>query len=145
MNGNLATPLLIAVCSLSSGVAYSTADQGATPQRAAAAPATGTLDLRPPDLHSMSVQLPPEATFPADADEMLDVAIVSAPPRPVESSNTHLSRSGIGSIYWAARHHAQAWRVLLPVVPGDGSAAFEDLRVECATFVRSPAGQTACR
>jgi hypothetical protein len=143
MNGNLATLLLIAVCSLFSGVAYSTADQGATPRRAAG-PATGTLDLRPPDLRSLSVQLPPEATFPADADEMLDVAIVSAPPTPEESSNTHLSRSGIGSIYWAARHPAQAWRVLLPIVPGDGSAAFEDLRADCATFVKSPAGQAAC-
>jgi hypothetical protein len=143
MNGNRATLLLIAVCSLSSGVAYSTADQGATPRRAAA-PATGTLNLRPPDLRSMSVQLAPQATFPADADEMLNVAIVSAPPTPQESSNTHLSRSGIGSIYWATRHPAQAWRVLLPIVPGDGSAEFEDLRAECATFVRSPAGQAAC-
>ncbi len=143
MNGNLATLLLLAVCALSSGVAYSAADQGTTPRRAAA-PATRTLDLRPPDLRSMSVQLPPEATFPADADEMLDVAIVSAPPTPEESSNTHLSRSGIGSIYWAAGHPAQAWRVLLPVVPGDGSAAFEDLRADCATFIRSPAGQATC-
>jgi hypothetical protein len=131
MNRIIVTLLLLAVCSLSSGVAYS-------------APATRTLDLRPPDLPSMSVQLPPKATFPADADETLDVAMVSAPPTPEESSNTHLSRSGIGSIYWAARHPAQAWRVLLPVVPGDGSAAFEDLRAECATFVRSPAGEATC-
>jgi hypothetical protein len=143
MRRMIATLMLIAVCSLSGGVAYSTADQGATPRRAAA-PATGPLDLRPPDLRSLSVQLPPETTFPADADEMLDVAIVRALPTPEESSNTHLSRSGIGSLYWAARHPAQAWRVLLPVVPGDGSAAFEDLRVECAAFVTSPAGQAAC-
>jgi hypothetical protein len=143
MNGNLATLLLTAVCSLATGAAYSTTDQSATPRRAAA-PATGTLDLRPPHLRSMSGQLPPESTFPADAQEMLDVAIVIAPPTPEESSNTHLSRSGIGSIYWAARHPAQAWRVLLPVVPGDGSAAFEDFRAECATFVRWPAGQAAC-
>lgn len=143
MNGNLATLLLLAVCLVSSGAAYSTADQGAIPRRAAA-PATATLDLRPPDLRSMSVQLPTEVTFRADTEEMLDVAIVIAPPTPEESSNTHLSRSGIGSIYWAARHPAQAWRVLLPIVPGDGSAAFEDLRAECATFVRSPAGQATC-
>jgi hypothetical protein len=134
MNGNLATLLLIAVCSQSIGAAYSKdAPSG-----------TARLDLRPPDLRRMSVQLPPEASLPADADQMVDVAIVSAPPRPEESSNTHLSRSGIGSIYWAARHPAQAWRVLLPVVPGDGSAAFEDLRAECATFVRPPAGQAVC-
>jgi hypothetical protein len=134
MNGNLATLLLLAVCSQSIGAAYSKD-----------AP-TGTvgLDLGPPDLRSFQVQLPPEATFPADADEMLDVAIVSALPTPEESSNTHLPRSGIGAIYWAARHPAQAWRVLLPSVPGDGTAAFEDIRAECATFVRSPGGQAAC-
>jgi hypothetical protein len=134
VNGNLATLLLIAVFSQSIGAAYSK-DAPGGPAR---------LDLRPPDLRSMSVQLPSEATFPADADEMLDVAIVSAPPTPEESSNTHLSLSGIGSIYWAARHPAQAWRVLLPIVPGDGSTAFEDIRSECATFVRSPGGQAAC-
>lgn len=134
MNGNLATLLLIGVCSQSIGAAYSKDAPSGTVR----------LDLRPPDLRSMSVQLPPEATFPADADEMLHVAIVSAPPTPEGSSNTHLSRSGIGSIYWAARHPAQAWRVLLPTVPGDGTAAFEDLQAECATFVRSPGGQAAC-
>jgi hypothetical protein len=133
MNGNLATLLLIAVCSLSTAAYSKDAPSG-----------TARLDLRPPDLRSMSVQLPREASFPADAGEMLDVAIVSAPSTPEESSNTHLSRSGIGSIYWAARHPAQAWRVLLPIVPGDGSAAFEDIRAECATFVRSPGGQAAC-
>jgi hypothetical protein len=134
VNGNLATLLLIAVFSQSIDAAYSKDAPSGTVR----------LDLRPPDMRSMSVQLPPEATFDADADEMLDVAIVSAPPTPEESSNTHLSRSGIGSLYWAARHPAQAWRVLLPTVPGDGTAAFEDLRAECASFVRSPGGQTAC-
>lgn len=133
MNGNLATLLLIGVCSQSIGAAYSKDAPSGTVR----------LDLRPPDLRSVSAQLPPEATFPADADEM-HVAIVSAPPTPQDSSNTHLSRSGIGSIYWAARHPAQAWRVLLPTVPGDGTAAFEDIRAECATFVRSPGGQAAC-
>ena len=134
MNGNLATLLLLAVCSLATGAAYSKD----TPS------GTAGLDLRPPDLRTFQVRLPPEATFPADADEMPHVAIVGAPPTPEESSYTHLSRSGIGSIYWAARHPAQAWRVLLPIVPGDGSTAFEDIRAECATFVRSPGGQPAC-
>jgi hypothetical protein len=134
MNGNPATLLLIAVCSQSIGAAYSKDAPGGTVR----------LDLRPPDLRSFQVRLPPQATFPADADEMLDVAIVSAPPTPEDSSNTHLSRSGIGSIYWAARHPAQAWRVLLPMVPGDGTAAFEDIRADCATFARSPRGQPSC-
>ena len=134
MNGNLATLLLIAVFSQSIGAAYSKDAPSGTVR----------LDLRPPDMRSMSVQLPPEATFPADVDEMLDVAIVRAPATPEENSNIHLSRSGIGSIYWAARHPAQAWRVLLPIVPADGSAAFEDIRAQCATFIRSPAGLAAC-
>ena len=30
----------------------------------------------------------------------------------------HVSNNGIGSVYWAARHPSQAWRVLLPVRSG---------------------------
>ena len=118
-------------------------DQSANP-RNTAAPAKEPLDLRPPDLRSIQGQLAPEATLPADADDTQVVAIVGAPSPPEESSNTHLSRTGIGSIYWAARHSAQAWAVLLPIVAGDGSVASEDIRARCATFVRQPGGQATC-
>jgi len=178
--------LLIPLCSLSIGVAYSTdAPNGtvriaaisaldvvarpATPRRAAstalqapqpelgavipnqganphnaAAPAKERLDLRPPDLRSVHAQLETEAAPPADAGEPQIVAVMGTASPADDSSNTHLSRTGIGSLYWAARHPAQVWRVLLPSVPGDGSAASEDIRVRCATFVRPLGGPTDC-
>jgi len=63
---------------------------------------------------------------PADAlDEMKGVAGVSASERAVAAvpprrtldlrPDTHLSVAGIASLYWAARHPTQAWRVFLPV------------------------------
>lgn len=126
------TLLLLPVCWLSIGVAYSTD------------PSSATLDLRPPMLRNIEVQLAPEVTLRADADETEVVAIMGAPLAPQRGSNTHLSRTGIGSIYWAARHPAQAWTVLLPIAPHDGSAASEDIRVRCATFVRPSGGQATC-
>jgi len=132
--------LLIPACSLSSALAYSTDAPNDTVRIAA----ISTLDLRPPGLWSIHAQLDTEAPPPADAGEPQVVAVVVTPSAPDESSNTHLSRTGIGSLYWAARHPAQAWRVLLPIVPGDGSAASEDIRVRCATFVRPLSDRADC-
>ena len=117
--------LLIPGCSLSSGLAYSSD----APDGTVGIAAISTLDLRPPGLRSIQAQLDTEAAPPADAGEPQVVAVVVTPSAPDESSNTHLSRTGIGSLYWAARQPAQAWRVLLPIVSGDGSAASEDARV----------------
>jgi hypothetical protein len=103
----------------------------------------GPLNLRLPDLRSIQSSLPPQATRPADADYMLHVAIVGMPARPEKSSNIHLAPTGIGSIYLATRHPAQVWRMLLPIVSHDGSAASEDIRVEFAS-ARAPGCQTAC-
>jgi hypothetical protein len=50
-------------------------------------------------------------------------------------------RTGIGSIYWAAGHPAQAWKVLLPIVPNDGSAVSEDFKAACANVL--PLGDNA--
>jgi hypothetical protein len=36
---------------------------------------------------------------------------------PEENSDTQVPPAGIGSLYWAARHPSQAWRVVLPVMP----------------------------
>jgi hypothetical protein len=123
--------LLIPVCSLPVGVAYS-ADPG-------------TLDLRAPELRSTQVQDLMHAMAPADPDEETSaVAVVAAQSVPEEEPDTHLSVTGIGSLYWAARHPAQALSVLLPMRPRDGSQASEDSRVLCAIFVRPPSGRAAC-
>jgi hypothetical protein len=40
-----------------------------------------------------------------------------APESAGESRDVHVSSAGLGSLYWAAHHPAQAWRVLLPIRP----------------------------
>jgi hypothetical protein len=45
-------------------------------------------------------------------------ATVVITPAPAEKSRLHLSRAGVGSLYWAAHHPTEAWRVLLPIQPG---------------------------
>ena len=143
MNRIMPRLLAIVVCYLSIGAAYS-ADAPSRDPRNATAPARGALDLRLPDVRSIHAQLETEAAPPADAGEPQVVAVVVTPSAPDESSNTHLARTGIGSLYWAARHPAQAWRVLLPIVSGDDSAASEDVRFRCATFARPLSDRADC-
>jgi len=63
-----------------------------------------------------------------------------------ESSDWHLSRVGVGSLYWAARHPKHAWRVLLPVQSDDRSQVTADLKTICTVAlsvpVRVPRGPT---
>ena len=135
----IATLWLMAVGSL-----WSKAILSANPPTLGARPAaisTPTLDLRPPDLQNLQAQLTPEATQPADADEASNIIIVGAHVAPEERSN--LARTGIGSLYWAARHPLQAWRALLPIAPNDESATSLDLKAACAN-VLPPAGDAAC-
>lgn len=66
-----------------------------------------TLDLRPPDLRS------PDAAD-SDAAEAEAVTIAAAPALE-ENPDARPPVGGFVSLYWAARHPAQAWRVLLPV------------------------------
>jgi hypothetical protein len=80
------------------------------------------------------------AHTPAASDDTETVAIVIAVPE--ETPDTHLSRLGLGSLYWAAHHPAQAWRVLMPVQ--EGSVAYADLRARCALVSNALSGQAAC-
>ena len=59
-------------------------------------------------------------------------ATVAITPAPAEQSHVHLSRAGVGSLYWAAHHPAEAWRVLLPIQPGHspGVEALRELQHE---------------
>jgi hypothetical protein len=80
------------------------------------------------------------AHTPAASDDRETVAIVIAVPE--ETPDTHLSRLGLGSLYWAAHHPAQAWRVLMPVQ--EGSVAYADLRARCVLVSNALSGQAAC-
>ena len=105
-----------------------------TSERAiATVPPRRTLDLRPPDLRSLHVQNLQEA-----------VTIAAAPLLLEEEPDTHLSVAGIASLYWAARHPAQAWRVFLPIqLDGDESSAA--ITANSAVFAAVPSGPVACR
>jgi hypothetical protein len=104
------------------------------------------LSLRPQRNDSAMVLEPTRA----NADEEQAVATVVSsllaqmPSLPQMRPDTHVSHAGIGSLYWAARHSAHAWRVLLPIRPRDGSGASEDLKARCAVFAQPPSGRAAC-
>ena len=150
------TLLLVPIYSLAAGVAYP-ADVPDGPMRLAAisaplransavvAPdAQGTFESRTTDLSSTQAQDPQQAVALSDMDEVQAVAIVTASFPSQMSFGTHVSHAGLGALYWAARNPAQAWRVLFPIQPRDGSGASEDLREKCAMRARAPGSRVAC-
>jgi hypothetical protein len=52
-----------------------------------------------------------------DSAETPTATIVITPAPAEEPSGIHLSSVGVGSLYWAAHHPSEAWRVLLPIRP----------------------------
>jgi hypothetical protein len=74
-----------------------------------------TLDLRPPDLRSLDVADLQQADTTSDSYAAEAVTITDAPLALEEAPDSQPSIGGFASLYWAARHPAQAWRVLLPV------------------------------
>ena len=117
--------------------------QDTAPSQAAVS-ARSALDIRAPDLRSVPGQDLLRAAAPADSDEVPAVAVVAGSLPAKERSNTYLSLAGIGSLYWAARHPAQGWKVLLPMEPGDDSDAYADIRSKCDFIARAPGGRAAC-
>lgn len=77
--------------------------------------ARGTLDLRPPDSRSLYVVDLQQLDTSADSDAAEAVTIAAAPPVLQETPDAQPSLGGLASLYWAARHPAQAWRVFLPI------------------------------
>jgi hypothetical protein len=65
-----------------------------------------TLDLRSPDLRSLDA---------ADSDAAEAVTIAAAPSGLEENPDARPPLGGFASLYWAARHPAQSWRVFFPV------------------------------
>jgi len=91
-------------------------------------------------VHALSSAVAHAGDEPAASDDTQTAAIVIAVPE--ETPDTRLSRVGLGSLYWAAHHPGEAWRVLMPVQ--EGSVAYADLRASCALVSNAPSGQTAC-
>jgi hypothetical protein len=124
----------------------SASDVVSTPMRAtravAAVGARGTLDLRPPDLRSVAIQNLQEVATSSDSEETETVTI-AAVPLLLEESDTHLTLAGIASLYWAARHPAQAWRVLLPVQLDEHNSSAQ-MRETCAASAVAQSGPVAC-
>jgi hypothetical protein len=50
--------------------------------------------------------------------EDTEVVSMTVPVAKKKQSKVHISCRGIGSVFWAARNPAQAWRVLAPIQPG---------------------------
>jgi hypothetical protein len=78
------------------------------------------LDLRPPSrqdilLTDSSQTIASQAVTPIEAEDAPDLVIVGAPQLQAMDSHIHVPQTGIASLYWAVRHPAGAWRILLPV------------------------------
>jgi hypothetical protein len=75
----------------------------------------GTLDLWPPDLRSLDVAALQQTETSSDSDAAEAVTIAAAPLVLEEKPDAQPSLGGFASLYWAARHPAEAWRVFLPI------------------------------
>jgi hypothetical protein len=75
----------------------------------------GTLDLRPPELRSLDVADVPQIDTSSDSDDAEAVTIAAAPLVLEEMRDAQPSLGGLASLFWAARHPTQAWRVFLPI------------------------------
>ena len=78
------------------------------------------------------------------SDETVAVTIAGAPLLPEQKADTHPSPGGIASLYWAARHPRQAWRVFLPIQL-DGAIAAERATAETLTEGREISAHPSAR
>jgi hypothetical protein len=77
--------------------------------------------------------------------EVVAVVAVTATPHETPRSGPHLSLPGLGSLFMAARHPGQAWRMVLPVQLDDGSSLSADVRTACLNaFTATAAVKPAC-
>ena len=96
--------------------------------------------LLPTLVSSLSFGVANAADAPEASDDTQAVAVVTTPLQ--SESTTHLSLAGLGSVYWAARQPAQAWRVLLPIQPE--GVGYADIRTRCAVSTDASRGEAAC-
>jgi hypothetical protein len=76
-----------------------------------------TLDLRPPDLRSLDAADRQQIDTSSDAGDVGALTIAAARLALQEEPDAQPPVGGIASLYWAARHLTQAWRVFLPENP----------------------------
>jgi hypothetical protein len=98
--------------------------------------------LLPILIYSLSFGVAYAADAPEASDDDQSVAIVTTPSQSEEKSTTHVSLAGLGSLSWAARQPAQAWRVLLPIQPE--GVGYADIRARCAVSLDASRGEAAC-
>lgn len=107
-------------------------------------PGTPMLDLRLPEVDRVQATDSAAAGTPADAGDLGVVTIATGlTPLAIEAA-PDAPGTGLGAIYWAARHPADAWRVLLPVAPRDESASAQDSSADCAPPTGPAIGPSPC-
>jgi hypothetical protein len=74
-----------------------------------------SLDLRSPDLRSLDLADRWQIGTSSESDDAQAVTIAAAPLALEETPEGQPSPGGFASLYWAARHPAQAWRIFLPI------------------------------
>ena len=126
---------------------HAVSNHGLPPQTAPKAPAK-PLDLSAPNFFSSRWQDRLQGPT-LEPQEVLQEAVVVRPSS--DTPRTRIGPVGIGSLWWAALHPDQAWRVLLPVQAGDEfdmdtnlKLAYSDTLSECPGFVGTPNVRPIC-
>jgi hypothetical protein len=108
-----------------------------------AVPVRRALDLRPPDMGSVRA-VQSLGVSSADADDLGAVTIAAGPTPLTTESGTAVPSTGLGALYWAARHPRVAWRVLLPVVPHEEATSAEESESVCILVSERATGSSPC-
>ncbi len=59
------------------------------------------------------------------------ISVAGARDQPVEAPRLRVAPTGVGSLYWAARHPSEAWKILAPVSADDLPYTYLDMQGEC--------------
>ncbi len=139
---NLRTFVLpIAACLLPVGAALAdTQTVAPVTTRVAMASQHARLDLRAPDVSKLPLLM--EMSDASETREPMDIAVinVSAAKRP----DFHVSRAGVGSVYWVTHHPAQGWMLFAPLATDKDTRLYRDVRVQCEMLANSSQYQTGC-
>ena len=98
------------------------------------------LDLRAPDVSKLPLLM--EMSDAGETREPMDIAVinVSAAKRP----DFHVSRAGVGSVYWVTHHPAQGWMLFAPLATDKDTRLYRDVTVQCEMLANSSQYQTGC-
>jgi hypothetical protein len=98
------------------------------------------LDLRIPDV----TKLPSSVAISdsAETQEPQEIAVINVSAE--MSPDWHMSRAGVGSVYWITRHRAQAWMILAPLAADADTRLYRDVTVQCEMLATNSAYQAGC-